>query len=186
MGRLTDVAPAGLVPAAWLVTIAAHRSLVTERTLLIAMGVMDVLLLAFIAAARGEMTSPVLAIWQRVLYAGLVVTVAGTVGLARTPNNTGLTAVALYGWIVLPAVAYLQTAQAHDSGPYRQTYFASGGLSLVGGTVYALGQASVITPEVAVAAGLGLVGIGQTAGIVTAAHQNTAGSTGHEQPRPAQ
>ena len=184
MGRLTDVGPAGLVPAAWLVTIAAHRSLVAERTLLIALGVMDVLLLAFIVASRGEMTGPVLSIWRRVLVAGFVVTVTGTVGLALDPNQPLLTAVGLYGWIVLPAVAYVQTGQAHAPGRYRQVYLASGALSLLGGAVYALGQVANIAPETTVVAGLALVGIGQTAGIVTAALQNTTAgdSTGARAP----
>lgn len=175
MGRLTDVGPAGLVPAAWLVTIAAHRSLVAERTLLIALVVMDVLLLAFILAARGEMTGPVLAIWRRVLVVGFVVTVTGTVGLALDPNQPALTAVGLYGWVALPAVAYLQTGRAHDRGRYRQVYLASGVLSLAGGVVAALGHAGGVAPATTIVAGLALVGIGQTAGIVAAARQNTAG-----------
>ena len=180
MGRLTDVGPAGLVPAAWLVTIAAHRSLVTERTLLIALGVMDVFLLAFILAARGEMTGPVLAVWRRVLVAGFAVTVAGTAGLALDPNQPLLTAVGLYGWMGLPAVAYVQTGRAHGAGRYRQVYLASGALSLLGGAIYALGQIAGIAPEATVVAGLALVGVGQTAGIVTAALQNATVGDGSD------
>jgi hypothetical protein len=173
MGRLTDVGPAGLVPAAWLVTIAAHRSLVTERTLLIALVVMDVLLLAFIVASRGEMTGAVLPIWRRVLVVGFVVTVAGTAGLALDPNQPILTAIGLYGWIALPAVAYVQTGQAHESELYRRLYVAAGILSLAGGVVYALGHLGSVSPGVTILLGLAVVGVGQTVGIVSAALQNS-------------
>jgi len=37
MGRLTAVAPAGLVPAAWAVTVAAHTGAVGTRTLFVAL-----------------------------------------------------------------------------------------------------------------------------------------------------
>jgi hypothetical protein len=171
MGRLTDVGPAGLVPAAWLVTIAAHRSVVTERTLLIALGVMDVLLLAFIIASRGEMTGSVLPIWRRVLIAGFLVTLAGTVGLALDPNQSVLTGIGLYGWIALPGVAYLQTGQAHEGG-YRRLYLSAGALSLAGGVVYAAGQLGNMSPDATILAGLVVVGGGQTVGIVAAAIQN--------------
>ena len=173
MGRLTDVGPAGLVPAAWLVTIGAHRSLVSERTLLIALGVMDVLLLAFIVASRGEMTGPVLPIWRRVLLAGFAVTVAGTAGLALDPNQAVLTGVGLYGWILLPGVAYVQTGLAHPPGRYRRVYLAAAALTLAGGLVYAAGHLGAIAPETTTVAGLAVVGVGQTAGIVAAAVQNT-------------
>lgn len=170
MGRLTDVGPTALVPAAWLVTVAAHRSLVTERTLLIALGVMDVLLLAFIIASGGEMADGVLAVWRRVLVAGFVVTAAGTVGLAL--DVPALTAFGLYGWIVLPGIAYVQTGRAHE-GRYRRLYSGSGVVSLGGGGIYALGHLGGVNPELAVLLGLGIVGIGQTCGIVAAAVQNT-------------
>jgi hypothetical protein len=170
MGRLTDVGPAGLVPAAWLVTIAAHQSLVTERTLLIALAVMDVLLLAFIVASVGEMTGGVLAVWRRVLLVGFVVTAAGTAGLAL--DVPGLTAVGLYGWIVVPGIAYIQTGRAHE-GRYRRLYSGSGVASLCGGGIYALGHLGGFSPEATVLAGLAAVGVGQTGGIVAAVVQNT-------------
>lgn len=175
MGRLTDVGPAGLVPAAWLVTAGAHRSLVSERTLLIALGVMDVLLLAFIVASRGEMTGPVLPIWRRVLVGGFAVTVAGTAGLALDPSQALLTGIGLYGWMLLPGVAYVQTGLAHAPGRYRRVYLAAATLSLSGSLVYAVGHLGDIAPGTATVAGLAVVGAGQTAGIVAAAVQN-AGS----------
>ena len=174
MGTLTDVGPTGLVPAAWLVTVAAHASLVAERTLLIALVVMDVLLLAFVVASRGEMDGPVLAVWRRVLVAGFVVTVAGTAGLLLDPNVTPLVAVGLYGWMLLPGFAYVGTARAHPAGTYRTVYFGSAALSLAGTGVYAVGQVAGVNP--ALVAGLAVVGLGQTVGIVAAAYQNAGRS----------
>jgi len=169
MGRVTDVGPAALVPAAWLVVISAHRSLVTERTLLIALGVMDVLLIGFIIASGGEMTAGVLAVWRRVLVAGLGVTAVGTVGVAL--DVSGVTALSLYGWVVLPGIAYLQTGRAHEGG-YRRLYAGSGVVSLCGGGIYALGHLGGVSPGTTLLVGLAAVGVGQTSGIVAAAVQN--------------
>jgi hypothetical protein len=170
MGRVTDVGPAALVPAAWLVTLGAHRSLVTERTLLVALAVMDVLLLAFIVASRGAMSGGVLAVWRRVLLAGFAVTAVGTVGVAF--DVPALMAFGLYGWIVLPSVAYVQTARAHEDS-YRWIYAGSGVVSLCGGGIYALGHLGGVSPGTTVLVGLAAVGVGQSCGIVAAVVQNT-------------
>jgi hypothetical protein len=171
MGRVTDLAPAGLVPAAWLVTAGAHRGLVAERTLLIALVVMDALMLAFLIAGRDELTGPVLHIWRRVLVAGFVATVAGTVGLWLRPNNGLLLSVALYGWMVLPAMAYLQTGQLVPDRPYRPVYRLAGAGSALGALAYAGGHAGLL--PAGTAAGLALVGLSQSVGMVTAAVQNS-------------
>lgn len=173
MGTLTDVGPAGLVPAAWTVTIAAHfTSLVSERTLLIALGVMDVLLLAFLVAASAEMDGPVLSAWRGVLAAGLVVTLAGTAGLALDPTQSALVAVSLYGWMVLPGLAYVRTGRLVTATPARQIYIAAAGASLGGTILYAIGHLGGLEPPVTTFAGLVVIGLGQTAGIVTAAWHN--------------
>jgi hypothetical protein len=176
MGTLTDVGPAGLVPAAWLVTAGAHVSLVPERALLIALVVMDALLAAFVVASRGEMTGPVLPIWRRVLLVGLVVTVAGTAGLAADPNLTPLVAVGLYGWLILPGLAYVGTGRAHPPGRYRRLYLAAAALTLAGTAIYAVGHLGGVAPGTTLLAGLGVAGAGQTAGIVAAAYQNAGRS----------
>jgi hypothetical protein len=172
MGRLTDVGPAGLVPAAWLVTILAHVDGVSDRTLLIALGVMTVLLAAFYVAARGQM-SGVLAVWHRVILVGFFVTLPGTVALAVAPDQTGALAVTLYGWMLLPAVAYVPTGQAHADPLGRRVYLWSAVLSVAGTAVYAAGHLLGAGPDWTLVAGLALVGVGQTAGIVAAALQNT-------------
>lgn len=175
MGTLTDVGPAGLVPAAWTVTISAHTtSLVAERTLLIALCVMDVLLLAFLLAAYSEMDGPVLRVWRTVLAGGFVVTLAGTVGLALDPNQPALLAVSLYGWMVIPGLAYVRTGQSVEETPARSIYFFAAGASVGGALLYAAGHLAGVSPAATVVGGLVVVGIGQTAGIVTAALQNTA------------
>ena len=168
---LTDVGPGLLVPAAWTVTLLAHLGTVSRRTLLIALVVMDVLLVAFAVASRDEMTGPVLGVWQRVLLVGLVATVAGTVDLAFRLTGDLLALGTLLVWMVVPGVAYLLTGRAVDAPTYRRVYLVGGVLSLVGATVYALEPAG-FAGEPAVVAGLALVGLGQTAGILVAVVQN--------------
>jgi hypothetical protein len=168
---LTDVGPAFLVPAAWTVTLAAHLGTVPRRTLFIALCVMDVLLVVFAVVSRADMTGPVLRIWQRVLLVGLVATVAGTVDMALGRGSDPVALGTLLVWMVVPAVAYFLTGRAVETPTYRRVYLTGGALSLVGAAVYALEPAGV-AGESAVVAGLVLVGIGQTAGIVTAVVQN--------------
>jgi len=168
---LTDVGPAFLVPAAWTVTLLAHLGTVPRRTLFVALCVMDVLLVVFAVVSRGDMTGPVLQIWQRVLLVGLVATVAGTIDMAVDPTSDPVALVTLLVWMVVPAVAYFLTGRAVETRTYRQVYVAGGALSLLGALVYALEPAGV-AGESAVVAGLALVGVGQTAGIVTAVVQN--------------
>lgn len=174
MGRITDLAPAGLVPAAWLVTAGAHRGAVSERTLLIALVVMDVLLAAFIVAGAAEMTGPVLRLWRLVLFAGLPLTVAGTVGLWLSPPNGALLGVSLYGWMLVPGAAYLRTGTLVADAPFRQVYLFAGMLSLAGAVVYAAAAANGIGAGAAwLLVGLAGVGVGQSVGMVTAAVQNS-------------
>jgi len=172
MRRVTDVAPAGLVPAAWLVTIAAHVSAISTRTLFIALVVMDALLVAFFVAGREEMTGRVLRVWLGVLVAGLAVTLVGTADMALGPASNPALPVTLYGWMILPGVAYLQTGRLVAVSLYRQVYVGAGALSLVGVGLYA---AAHVGPLVAAGLiwGLGVVGVGQSVGMVTAAVQNT-------------
>jgi hypothetical protein len=174
MGRVTDVAPAGLVPAAWLVTAGAHQGAVSERTLLIALVVMDILLAAFILAGASEMTGPVLEVWRLVLFAGLPLTLAGTVGLWLSPPNEALLGVSLYGWMLLPGAAYLRTGNLVTDTPFRQVYFLAGALSMAGAVLYAAASANGmgVDPEWLLV-GLASVGVGQSAGMVAAAVQNS-------------
>ncbi len=172
MGLLTDIGPAGLVPAAWAFATAAVLGAITSRTVLIAMVVMDVLLVTFFVTTLSEMTGPVLSAWQRVLAVGAVVNVLGTVDLVVTPGTDPLSALALYAWIVLPAAAYVETWRAMSGPAYRHVYVVGAALSLVGLGLFAAGGSVLPDDATVVVAGLATVGFGQTAGIVTAALQN--------------
>ncbi|MFB6304861.1 MAG: hypothetical protein ABEH47_06825 [Haloferacaceae archaeon] len=172
----TDVGPAGLVPAAWGLTVAAvFTPLVTDRTLLIALVVMDVLLAAFYVATRDEMTGPVLGAWRRVLVAGLAANLVGTAGLLVAPGARALLAVPLYAWMVLPGLGYVRTWRETPTGLPRALYGLSAAGSLVGAGLYAVAPLVAGGDGPAALAGLVAVGAGQTAGIVTAAVEN-AGS----------
>lgn len=172
MGRLTDVGPAGLVPAAWLVTIGAHAGFVTARTILIALVVMDVLLAAFFLASRGEMTG-VLGYWQAVIVAGLGANLVGTAAMALTPARP-LLPVTLYAWMVLPGLAYVPTGRAHADRTLRRVYLLAAVLSVAGAGLYAVGHLGGVAPATTTVLGLAVVGVGQTAGIVTAVWQNAS------------
>jgi len=175
MGRVTDLAPAGLVPAAWLVTAAVHGEVVTERTLLIALVVMSALLAVFAVVGREEMAGPVLGVWRQVILAGFAVTVAGAVGLWLGVDP--LLAVSLYGWMLLPGVAYIWTGQLVPEAAYRRVYMAAGALSIAGAVLYAVVQVGGLGVAGLVVA-LAVVGVGQSAGMVTAAVQNVTGRAG--------
>jgi hypothetical protein len=165
--RVTDVAPAGLVPAAWVVAAAADASLVAERTLFVALLVMSGALVAFLLVGWGAMTDPVLSVWRWVIVAGVPVTLAGVAGLRL--DSTLLLSTSLLGWMLLPGAGYLLTARRTTDGVYA----AAGVCSLAGAVVYWLGTVAVV-PGVGTLAGLALVGVGQTAGMVRATLQNVA------------
>lgn len=164
---LTDVAPAVLVPAAWTLTLGAHVSpLVSRHVLLIGLSVMTVLLGAFAVVARGKMTGPVLAVWQGVVVVGFLITLVGAVDLAVTPDADPLVPVTLYGWMAVPALAYVATA-AEMEPPFNRIYLGGAVLALAGAATYGLAGS-----DVDAAVGIAAVGLGQTAGIVTAVYQN--------------
>lgn len=172
----TDVGPAGLVPAAWGLTVAAvFTPLVTDRTLLVALVVMDVLLAAFYVATREEMVGLVLGAWRRVLVVGLAANLVGTAGLLLAPDRRVLLAVPLYAWMVLPGLGYVRTARAVDGTLPGRLYSLSAAGSFVGAALFAVAPFSPGGGGTAAFVGLVGVGVGQTVGIVTAAVGNAAG-----------
>jgi len=161
--RLRENGPGLLVPLAWTFVTAAHLDLVTIRTLLIAHGVMVAILVAFTAASWREMDSGVLRAWRAVMVVGTGVTVAGTVGLLADPGRPALQAVAIYGWMLLPAAALAYTGRELSEGEWANLGGAAA--SVLGAGLYAVaGLADAPT----LVAGLALVGLGQTAGILDA------------------
>lgn len=181
MGHVTDLAPAGLVPAAWLLTGGAHASLVTDRTLFAGLLVMDILLVAFAVAAREEMTGVVLPAWEQVLLAGLLANLLGTADMAVRPDSNPALPVTLYAWMLLPAVAYLYTGSETRSRRYRRVYFAAALLSILGTGVYSVPLIGLAGGSTVTLAGIAVLGAGQTIGIAAAATQNCSSRTQHMQ-----
>ncbi len=162
--RLLDIGPAGLVPLAWVFTLLAHRGLVGLRSLQIAHAVMLALLIAFVIAGWRAMATGALAVWRGIIVIGIPVTAAGLFGfIGDVPI---LHAISLYGWMILPALGLIYTGRQQPLS--TAVYVGGGSLSLFGAGVYAvLGAGGPWT-----LAGIGLVGLGQTLGIVDAAFRH--------------
>lgn len=163
--RLRENGPVVLVPLAWTFVTAAHADLVATRPLLIAHLVMDTLLVTFAALSWSDMTTGVLRVWRTVIVVGLGLTLAGTAGLLATPMVDPLLALAVVGWMLLPAAGLAYTGRAVTEWP--RVYLVGAGLSALGAVVYV---AAPLLPGGAPATlvGLTLVNVGQTAGIVAA------------------
>lgn len=163
---LRENGPALLVPAAWAVVIAAHVDLVATRTLLIAHGVMSILLVAFAVLSYRDMREGVLSVWWLVIAAGIPVTAAGLAGLAAPALGRVGLPLAVGGWMLLPGIALIETGRGMTPDDAPTVYLAAGGLCLAGAAVYFGGLFA--GGGRALVAGLVLVGVGQTAGIVDA------------------
>jgi hypothetical protein len=126
---------------------------------------MDVIIVAFTVLSWSDMREGILFVWKVVLVVGLGFTLAGTVGLAVTPSVMPLLAVSIYGWMLLPAAGLAYTGRAIDRSP--RVYLGGAALSVLGTVVYV---GSPVLPGTVrpTLLGLGLVGLGQTAGIAVA------------------
>lgn len=163
--RAREFGPPVLVPLAWVFVTAAHLEVVTEHTLFIAHVVMAVLLIGFATTGYADMREGVLRTWWQLIAVGSVVTLCGVVGLWFEPNNSALVAVALFGWMLLPAVGFVDTGRRVSDG--RWIYATGTAGCLFGAALYAV---SLFWPlQTAAIGGLALVGFGQTAGIFDAA-----------------
>lgn len=165
--RLRENGPVVLVPLAWGFVGAAHRGLVTAHTLLMAHVVMTGLLVAFAALSYGDMREGVLYAWWLVIVAGVPFTLAGLAGLALGAFAQPLLTTAVVGWMLLPAIGLLYTGRRVPAGEAPLAYTGGGALSLLGAVVYLAGL-FVGGGSTALLAGLALVGLGQTAGIIAA------------------
>jgi hypothetical protein len=155
--RLRETAPAALVPFAWTVVAAAHLDAVTTRSVFVAHLVMCLLLATFSITGWAEMDRGVLRVWRTVIVVGFVATALGVVGFVV--DAASLLAVSLYAWMALPALGLLYTGRTVDGS--APAYLGGGVAAALGTAVYAA------APSLALA-GIGLVGVGQTAGIVDA------------------
>ncbi|WP_255151404.1 hypothetical protein [Halorarius halobius] len=157
-------APAGLVPLAWGFALAAHLGALSTRTVLIGHGVMTALLVAFAALSWREMRGdPALRPWLGVVVAGVPVTLAGAYGVATGAETMAVVAVA--GWLLLPAVALVDTGRRVPDGDRPWSYTVGGALSAVAALGVVVGTAAGGTLTVGA---LVLGGVGQTVGIVAA------------------
>lgn len=156
---LRENGPALLVPTAWSVAAATVAGAVSTHALFVAHVVMSVLLVAFVVASWREMADGVLSVWRGVILAGIPVTLAGVAGFLGAGEP--LLAVALYGWVLLPAAGFVLTGRRVAAG--ARIYDGGAACCLAGGLAVALAPSTT-----GVVAGLGLVGVGQTAGILDA------------------
>lgn len=163
---LRENGPALLVPAAWCVVALTVLDIFSTHALFVAHVVMSILLAAFVVASWQEMKHGVLRAWKLVILAGTPVTIAGVAGFVFADGVLGISAgallaLALYGWILLPAPAFVYTGLRDAVAP--RAYYVAAACSAAG----AVGVALAGTP-IEVAAGLLVVGAGQTMGIVAA------------------
>lgn len=165
--RLRAQGPAVLVPLAWLLVGLAHLGVVTDRTVLVFHVVAATLIAAFAVLSWDEMETGVLRVWRDVLLVGLLLTVGGIVGLLVVQLRDPFLTTAILGWMVVPGVGLYYTGKGVPTG--RRAYTAGAALSVLGAAVYA--GALFPAPEPALLAGIGLVLVGQTVGIVQAVRQ---------------
>ena len=162
--RLWETGPALWIPAAWSVVIAARLELVSARPMFVMHAVMSALLVAFAVASWGEMQSGVLRAWRTVILVGTPFALAGLAGFLVPAWATWLRAAALGGWMLLPAWGFVRTSRVVTEGAW--IHVASAGGCLLGAGLYAGGNIAGI--EALRIAGLAVVGVGQTAGILDA------------------
>jgi hypothetical protein len=163
---LRENGPAFLVPAAWIVVAGTVLGAIAEHALFVAHVVMSVLLVAFLVGSWTEMGSGSLRVWRLVILAGTPATLAGVVGFLALDGRIALPAapllaVALYGWILLPAAGLADTGRRVERA--RRAYALGAACCLVGAVGVALSGTATEA-----AAGLAVVGVGQTVGIVAA------------------
>jgi hypothetical protein len=162
---LRATAPAALVPLAWSFAGAAHTGLLTPNTVFVGHIVMTTLLIAFAGLSWGEMRADsVLRAWLGVVVAGIPITIAGGYGVAAgEPLGTH---VAVFGWMLLPALALVPTARRVGGVDGPDTRYAlAAALSGLGAALF--GLSAVVDRPVTLLA-IALVGVGQTLSIVVA------------------
>lgn len=162
--RVRETGPALLIPAAWGFVVAAHLGVVAGHPIFVMHAVMSSLLVAFAAASWREMGSGVLRGWRTVILAGTPFALAGLAGFLVPAGSTTLFALALGGWMLLPAAGFVYTARRVPEGGW--IYAASAGGCLLGAALYAGGAVAAV--DAGAIAGLLVVGAAQTAGILDA------------------
>jgi hypothetical protein len=161
--RARELGPPFLVPLAWTFVTATALGVVDEYVLFVAHVVMSVLLAAFAVTGRSDMQTGVLNAWWWVIAVGVLPAVSGVVGFRLgAPQLLG---VAVVGWMLLPAAGFVYTAQGVSEGAW--IYWTGTAGCLLGVVLY--GGGVLVGATAPTVAGLALVGLGQTAGILDAA-----------------
>jgi hypothetical protein len=161
---LREAGPALLVPLAWLVVALADRGLLSARSIFIAHLVMAAFIVFFLVTGWSAMETGALAGWRVVVATGLVVTLAGIGGFLWPAVSTPLWTTSLLGWMLLPIPGFGYTAWLLDDGAW--VYAASAVVTALGVAVWLAALAG--GGETLTLAGLALVGLGHTVGIVDA------------------
>ena len=160
--ELRDLGPAALVPAAWGATAAAHADVLGTDGIFIAHVVMAAFIAFFAVTGWSAMAEGALQAWRLVLVVGLAVTLAGIAGFLDAPGADALLGTSIVGWMVLPAAGLAYTGwEMPGSGV---VYYGGGALSVAGAVVYVTALAAF--GGAAELAGIALVGLGQTAGML--------------------
>ena len=158
---LRESGPGLLVPAAWLVVAAAHRGVVTSRSIFIAHLVMVAFIVFFLVTGWDEMNDRALQGWRVVMVVGVGITLSGIAGFLIDSVATPLWAISLVGWMVLPAFGLFYTGMVLPEATI--IYVASGALSIVGPIIYLL--SFLVGIDLIAIAGIGVTAVGQTLGI---------------------
>jgi len=158
---LRESGPGLLVPAAWLVVAAAHRGMVTSRSIFIAHLVMVAFILFFLVTGWDEMNDRALQGWRVIMVVGVGITLSGIAGFLIDSVATPLWAISLVGWMVLPAFGLFYTGMVLPEATI--IYVASGALSIVGPIIYLL--SFLVGIDLIAIAGIGVTAVGQTLGI---------------------
>jgi hypothetical protein len=126
---------------------------------------MTTVLVAFALLSSSEMRKdPVLRVWLGVVVAGIPLTLVGAYGVATTDLFTA--SVAVFGWMIVPALALVAAARAPGLSP--RVYGPAAGISGVGAVVFLV--ATLLGGRGTLLA-LGLAGAGQTVSIVAAVRE---------------
>ena len=168
LSRIRDNGPILLIPAAWTTVGAAHVNLVSEQSIFIAHLVMATFIAFFAVTGWQLMNEGALRVWRAVLVAGLGLTLAGIAGFLVSTGETVLLAVSLGGWMLLPAAGLAYTGREIPAA--RTVYVGSAILCLLGAAIYGL-AVGVLETTIGALAGIALVAVGQTAGIVDASRR---------------
>ena len=160
---LREYMPVFLVPLAWLSVAATQMGYVSSHTLLIAHIVMVVLLTVFAVTGRRDMKTGTLAAWWSIIVAGIPVMLWGVAGLVL--DSSGVQVAALSGWILLPALGFIDTGKRTEIRAW--IYFAASTGCVV--SAFLLLASFLLSSEALVTASVVVVGVSQTAAILDAA-----------------